>query len=195
MNQLLKTLLPISLLLMSSLSLAADWQIDNSQSHLSFISIKKQDIAEVHRLGDMSGTLSSDGEFSLSFDMESVDTGIAIRDSRMRTFLFKVAEFPQATLSANLSSTFIDNLTLGQSELMMVESELTLLGQSQPLTLDVLITKVRDDALLVTSAKPVILNTADYELSEGVEKLRELAGLSSISQAVPVSFYLTLNAK
>ena len=77
----------------------------------------------------------------------------------------------------------------------MVNAQLNLHDQSQPLKLDVRVTKVSDSSLLVISAQPIVLNVADYELTEGVEELRELAGLPSISQAVPVSFYLTLNAK
>jgi hypothetical protein len=54
---------------------------------------------------------------------------------------------------------------------------------------------VSDSELLVVSAQPVILNVTDYQLGKGVEQLKELAGLPSISYAVPVSFYLTLTAK
>lgn len=195
MKQLLKAIVPLSLLLVSAVSAAADWQIDNAQSQLSFISIKKGDVAEVHRFGEIAGGLQQDGQFELSIALESVNTGIQIRDSRMRSFLFKTAQFPQATLTASLSPEFISNLTVGQSELTMVNAQLNLHDQSQPLKLDVRVTKVSDSSLLVISAQPIVLNVADYELTEGLEELRELAGLPSISQAVPVSFYLTLNAK
>ena len=62
------------------------------------------------------------------------------------------------------------------------------------MTFDVLVTKVTENELLVVSSHPVILSVDDYKLAQGVEKLRELAGLPNISHAVPVSFYLTLNA-
>lgn len=195
MKQLLKAILPISLLLMSAVSAAADWQIDNAQSQLSFISIKKGDVAEVHRFGEIDGGLQQDGQFEVNIALETVNTGIQIRDSRMRSFLFKTAQFPAATLTASLSPEFISNLTVGQSELTMVDAQLDLNEQSQPLKLDVRVTKISETSLLVISAQPVVLNAADFALSEGVEQLREMAGLPSISQAVPVSFYLTLNAQ
>ena len=91
MKQLLKAIVPLSLLLVSAVSAAADWQIDNAQSQLSFISIKKGDVAEVHRFGEIAGGLQQDGQFELSIALESVNTGIQIRDSRMRSFLFKTA--------------------------------------------------------------------------------------------------------
>jgi polyisoprenoid-binding protein YceI len=195
MKQLLKTVLPLALLLMSAVSVAAEWEIDNAQSQLSFISIKKGDVAEVHRFGEIAGGLQQDGQFSVKIALETVNTGIQIRDSRMRTFLFNTAQFPEATLTASLSPEFISNLTVGQSELTMVDAQLDLNEQSQPIKLDVRVTKVSESSLLVISAQPVVLDVADYALTDGVEKLRELAGLPSISQAVPVSFYLTLNAK
>jgi hypothetical protein len=36
----------------------------------------------------------------------------------------------------------------------------------------------------------VIVNAANLGLADGLEKLREIAGLPSISKAVPVSFVL-----
>lgn len=48
---------------------------------------------------------------------------------------------------------------------------------------------------MVTSAQPVIINATDYGLTDGINKLRDLAGLPSISYAVPVTFTLHLNAQ
>ena len=44
--------------------------------------------------------------------------------------------------------------------------------------------------LRVLSARPVILNVGDFGLEKGVEALREIAGLSAISTAIPVSVQL-----
>ena len=48
------------------------------------------------------------------------------------------------------------------------------------------------DRLLVTSSQPVVVDAGALGLDEGVERLREIAGLPSITPAVPVSFRLTL---
>lgn len=45
---------------------------------------------------------------------------------------------------------------------------------------------------MVSSFQPIIINANEFGLVAGVDKLRDIAGLSSISQAVPVSFVLTL---
>jgi len=48
--------------------------------------------------------------------------------------------------------------------------------------------------VMVASTKPLIVDAAKFGMTEGVEKLREIAGLQSISNAVPVSFVMTFVA-
>jgi polyisoprenoid-binding protein YceI len=173
---------------------AASWQINNAQSQLNFVSIKKGDVAEVHHFERLTGSLSDSGLFSADIDLESVNTNIEIRDQRMREFLFDVVDFPTATLSAQVDPTVVTALVAGQSQTATVDAELSLHGQKQTLAIEVMISKLSDNKLMLVSAKPLVLNVSAFDLVQGVEKLRELAGLPSISHAVPVSFYLTLNA-
>ncbi len=191
MNVLLSTL---SFLLASTAASATQWQINNNESQVNFISTKKINIAEVHQFDKIAGNLSENGAFTVNIDLASVDTGVEIRDSRMKEYLFKVADFPKATVSAHLPPEEIEKLSVGQTKPLSVVGTFELHGQKQELTFDVLATKVTSDELLVVSAHPIILNVDNYKLANGVEKLRELAGLPNISHAVPVNFYLTLNA-
>lgn len=184
----------LGLLLVSSAASATQWQINNNESQINFISTKKVNIAEVHQFDKIAGNLTENGEFSVSIDLASVDTGVEIRDSRMKEFLFNIADFPKAVMTAKLPSDEIKQLAVGQTKPLSVDGMLDLHGQKKALAIEVLVTKVAADELLVVSAHPVILNADDYTLADGVEKLRELAGLPSISHAVPVNFYLTLNA-
>ncbi|OQX14641.1 MAG: hypothetical protein BWK73_09005 [Thiothrix lacustris] len=43
----------------------------------------------------------------------------------------------------------------------------------------------------VTTVAPIVLNAADFDLAAGLTALREIAGLTSISNAVPVTFFLS----
>ncbi|WP_289282073.1 YceI family protein [Methylophaga sp. UBA5088] len=184
----------LSILLASSVASATQWQINNNESQVNFISTKKVNIAEVHQFDKIAGNLAETGEFSLAIDLASVNTGIEIRDSRMKEFLFNVADFPKATITAQLSPEQIAQITVGQTKPLSIDGFFELHGQKQEMTFDVLVTKVTENELLVVSSHPVILSVDDYKLAQGVEKLRDLAGLPNISHAVPVSFYLTLNA-
>lgn len=173
---------------------AGTWTIDNDMSKVSFVSTKNVNIAEVNHFGRIDGGVDERGHFSLDIDLASVDTGIEIRDERMREFLFDVIAFPKAVLSAQIDMEAIEQLPVARSMTLQVEGEFSLHGQQKTLPLEVLVTRIAEDELLVISSRPVVLEVGDYELVQGVEKLRELAGLPNISHAVPVSFYLTLNA-
>ena len=76
-----------------------------------------------------------------------------------------------------------------------LEGELSLHGQKSAVTAELAVARLAPNKLLVSSRKPLVLQAGDYDLLEGVEKLREVAGLSSISKAVPVSFVLTFDKK
>ncbi|MCG9696861.1 YceI family protein [Shewanella sp. Isolate11] len=186
-------LLGLGLAVLSSNVVAADWQVSNQDSIVNFISVKKGDIAEVHKFTEVAGKLDDKGAFSLSIPLTSVMTNVEIRDTRMKEILFEVEKYPSVKLTAKVDAKMVDKLAIGGTESVALDAELDLHGTSKKLMVNVRVAKLAQDKLMVTSEYPIILNAADFGLSDGVEKLRELAGLSEISKAVPVSFVLTLS--
>ena len=174
-------------------SAATEWSLDNEQSHLSFISIKATDIGEVHSFSQISGDISPAGEVNIQINLASVETLIPIRNERMQEFLFESSLFPTATLSANIDPATLQDLPTGSTATLDVQATLTIKDLSTPLTLKILAAKLSDHHLLVTARQPVLITAASVGLSDGVEKLRDLAGLPNISQSVPVSFVLTFS--
>jgi len=171
----------------------ADWTLNNAESQLSFVSIKKGDIAEVHRFDQLDGSVDGKGNVKLTIQLASVDTAIPIRDQRMREMLFDTDAFPSAVLTATIDASEVNTLDVGDMLTSSLKGQLSLHGQSGPVTAELAVARLGPNKLLVSSRKPVVLQVADYELLEGVEKLREVAGLDSISKAVPVSFVLTFD--
>ncbi|WP_394132105.1 YceI family protein [Shewanella maritima] len=189
----MKTWLPIVMLSLCSSSIyAADWQVSQAHSRVNFISIKKQDIAEVHTFDAIAGQYSDSGEFSLKIPLNSVNTGIEIRDERMQKILFEVAKFPKLQLTAKVDPKLVSGLNVGDTLVTQVTGEIDLHGMKVNKNFDVMVAKLAKDKMVVTSLQPVVVSAADFGLTEGVEKLREVAGLTSISLAVPVTFVLTL---
>jgi len=176
-----------------SASAFADWTLDNEQSTVSFVSVKKGTVMESHHFKTLTGHVSDVGKFSLNIDLSSVDTSIAIRDQRMNEHLFETAKFSQATISGLVPSSLLSSLKANNTTKTTLSSQLSLHGQTVPVTLVVSVTKLTDGSLLVASVKPVIIKATDFDLVKGIEKLRQLAGLPSISTTVPVSFVLRLN--
>ncbi|WP_166422576.1 YceI family protein [Paraglaciecola sp. 20A4] len=171
-------------------SASADWRLLNDSSHLNFVSTKNVNVSEIHHFSQLDGSLSSKGDLSVDIDLSSVQTGIDIRNTRMREKLFMVDNFPKATLTATLPEE-ITQFTPGQSGTFVIPSKLTIMGQQNDVQVEVQITKTDHNRFVATSAKPILINAGDYGLQSGIDWLQNVAKLSSISPTVPVTFNLT----
>ncbi|MEM9532852.1 MAG: YceI family protein [Pseudomonadota bacterium] len=182
-------LLPILLLGPVSVGLAATWEVDTQRSSLSFVSTKNVDIAEAHQFRAVTGTLDADGKFALVIDLKSVDTKIPIRDDRIAEHVFAGAE--QATVSGAVDPAVLGDIGIGESALVDLKGELSFLGKTTPILAR---TEVSASAgrLQAVTREPVLLNMRVLGAGTGIEKLREIAGLTSISMAVPVYFSISL---
>ncbi len=160
-------------------------------SRLNFVSVKNNAVAEVHRFRELSGVFESDGRFSLQVNLASVDTAIPIRDQRMKELLFEVEKNPYATISGVLNPLTQTALTeaAGAAATVDLAAELRLGELVTPLNVQVLVGS-SDAGLRVSTAAPFVLSVNQLGLSAGVEALRDIAGLQSISPAVPVTFHL-----
>jgi len=176
-------------------ALAGEWTLDPERSHLAFISIKADNIGEVHQFTELSGRIDDQGQAVIDTKLDSVETLIPIRNERMREILFKTAQFSNATLSAKIDPATIDAMQPGDQIDVVAESSLSLHGETQPLVLKMQAAKLDADRIMVASTAPVVLDAAKFGMDEGVEKLREIAGLERISHAVPVTFVLTFDAQ
>jgi len=179
----------LALILLASLPLAAqaDWQLKAEDSALYFVSIKSGSIAETHHFKKLDGLVDPAGKLELLIDLTSVDTAVDIRDERMRELLFDTGQFAQAQLTGELDASEYQNLKPGESVRIEPSLTLSLHGQSQELDASLTLTKAANGSLRAMTRTPVIVNAGDFGLLEGLEKLRGLAGLPSIAQAVPVT--------
>lgn len=187
-----KSILPLILsgMLVATPALA-DWSLDPARSHLAFVSIKANDIAEINTFGDIQGAIDGEGQVKIALMLDSVETLIPIRNERMREILFETTNYKEAVLTAKIDPAVIARLAVGDIAQISAEGMLSLHGQTQPMTLSLQAARVAAGTVMVASIKPLIVDAAKFGLTEGVEKLREIAGLASISKAVPVNFVIT----
>ncbi len=171
-----------------------EWTLNNEASVVTFVSVKATHVAEIHRFADVRGRVDDEGNVDLSVELASVQTEIDIRDEAMREKLFETDVFPSADLTARVDVDRIDALGVGESLVQPVEASLSLHGYRSGLTVSLRITRLDADRLMVVSEQPVVLNARDFGLEPGLEALREIAGLPSISLAVPVTFVLVFEA-
>lgn len=177
--------------LMASGFASANWQLLNDKSQLSFISIKSNSIAEANHFTKLEGQLSEQGRFNVKVDLTSAETFIPIRNERLSKILFESDTFANAVLTANLSDKLSIITQPGQYVLKGIGAELDFHGHKKPLTIDVLVSSAENGTLTVASFSPIIINSEDFKVTEGIMQLQKLAGLPSIATAVPVTFALT----
>jgi hypothetical protein len=89
-----------------------------------------------------------------------------------------------------VDTTSFAGLGIGKTTTVTGEAILQLRDSEVSLTASLLVVKLAENRLLVSTDKPLIVNASQVGLLAGIEKLRELAGLPSISPAVPVTFSL-----
>ena len=177
-------------LILGSVSVSAQWSLDNEASVLSVVTVKAEHIAEAHTFNSLSGSLGADGQLSVEVELASVDTLIPIRNERMREMLFEVDVFPVALLSAEVDVKELSSLEVGEWLDQEIPLTLALHGNTVGMDAAVRITQL-DDGYSASLLTPLILSADNVGLVAGVEKLRQVAGLSSISRSVPVSFNVT----
>ncbi|WOJ92546.1 YceI family protein [Congregibacter variabilis] len=180
------TLAGALLLLTSSLGALADWELDGQRSTVQFMSVKNASVAELHHFRALTGGISDTGAAQVALDLDSVETLVPIRNQRMRELLFETVRFPAAMLRAEVPPS-LTKLPVGETRDTSIEVEVDLHGTTQSYLAEVLVTRLNDGGLQVVISEPIVVKAADFGLDGGIEILREVAGLKSISTAVPVS--------
>ena len=171
---------------------SADWRLNNDSSVLNFVSIKKNTIGETHRFNQLAGTIGQNGAFKATISLASVNTNIPVRDERIKTMLFDIANFPQAEISGNTVNAF-KAPAAGEARIEAVKLELAINGKTIPLEARLRVTGLGKQGLLVSTIEPLLLDAAALGYTEGIDKLRDIAQLPSISSVVPVTFSLVFD--
>lgn len=169
---------------------SGDWQLDTERSTVSFVSIKSGEIAEAHSFSGLSGSVTTDGRAELVIDLDTVETGIDIRNERMREHLFQTDRFATARVTTTLDLAALADLGVGERRSLTLPAVLDLHGMRLDLEADVTVTDIDGRQVLVESRAPVMVHVEDFGLAGGLATLQELAGLPSITPVSPVSFSL-----
>lgn len=164
--------------------------LDPTNSSLFFISAKKSHVVETHTFTTLSGDINDAGVATLTINLDSIESNIAIRNERMRNLLFETATFPEAIVTLDVDTDALANQSVGSAVSQSVSASLDLHGFINTVTADLIVTKVSATELLVQNTSPILLKSGDYGLDIGIEALREIAGLNVIGYTVPINFTL-----
>ena len=167
----------------------AEWQVADN-SGIQFVSIKNNAIGEVSHFDMISGTVGDQGAVEVRVALDSVETNIGIRNDRMKKMLFEVGLYPEAVITAQLSPETM--AVLGSSSGSAVPVMLRIDLHGQVVSKDAVLTVSATDAggFSATTAQPILLNAAEFDLEDGVAALQSVAGLNAISRVIPVTVSL-----
>ncbi len=165
------------------------YTIDNNNSIVNFSTIKKQYVIEPAIFKHIEGIIYNSGDIEISINLNSIDTKIPIRDTRIQDLFFKVVKFPQALIKAKIDMKEIKSISYYKK--MEIPATLEFYGKTKKIKLNILVTKVYKNRLIVTSTQPVIINADDYGVpTENLVKLAKTVGGMNISNKAAVNFVL-----
>lgn len=179
-------------LIFSSIS-SADWILQEPSS-VHFLTSKNIHNTEIHSFKNFDAKIKSTGLAKLTIDLTSVDTLIEIRDERMVEHLFEVSRFGNASFEAEIPADVLKQASAGNSIRHELKGQISLHGELVSAYCDVMISQNIDKTISVNSLTPMILDGNDFNFIAGINKLRDMAGLKSITHTVPVTFNLTFKA-
>lgn len=180
--------LSIALALFSGASLAADnYTLDSKFSSVSFATIKNQFVVEPATIDALKGTLNSEGQFDVSVDLNSIETGIPIRNTRLNEIFFESAKHAPVKVVGK-----VDWAALGEgSHKLKVPAEVTLFGKTKSVEFPVVVLNA-GDTVMVSSSAPVIIGASDFGIpTENLTNLAATVGGIKISDRVPLTLNLT----
>ena len=178
-----------------TVSAQADWYLDGESSRLSFISTKNANISEVQRFLVLHGKVDPKGLAQVEVELESINSGIPLRDERMRKELFDIQTFPEALITTQIDLRPINDLAPGAQLELRLPLTVNLHGKQHQYNAELLATRLDDRRFQVVTLEPLVINAEDFDLGPGLESLRKVAGLSAISLSVPVGAVLIFTAR
>ena len=164
--------------------------LDAETSVVQFISSKQTHIFENHHFTSLSGSISENSEATLVIKLDSVETGIEIRNERVRELLFEVASHHNAVIKLPVNLSELNKQIIGTSQKKDVLASLNLHGVTADIDTQLVVTKLSESKIMVQNAYPVLIKAGDYKLTAGIDSLKNIANLDVISYTVPVNFTL-----
>lgn len=164
------------------------WKLDALASRIAFASLKADEFFETHYFSKLAGEIRANGTATITIYLNDVETRIDIRNERMRDLFFETRKFPKATLKARIDVKNFSDLPVGGRRQTEIEGVLSLHGKEANVFANVFVTRIARTRVEVASTEPVIVYVSDFNLDAGLESLRKIADLPSITGAVPVTF-------
>lgn len=156
------------------------WELDKAASSLTFQSVKNGSKVETSTFESYEGEISPDGIGTIRIKLESVNTGVDLRNVRMRFLFFETFKFPEAVVTVRLDPAALADLPARRRIQLPLTYELELHGIRTTLTAPTVVTLFADDQVSVASAAPISIGLDTFGLLEGMRKLEDAAKVTIV---------------
>lgn len=167
-----------------------EWLLNPRLSNVYMQTVKANAIFETHRFTSIEGSVSKDGVANVKIELASLETGIDIRDVRMRFLMFETYKFPYAEISAKLDKARLQDISTKTRIIYPLKLELKMHGTVNEIETPVWITRINDATVSVASIQPVIVTAESVGLSKNLVKLMEVIGGTPIASGASITFDL-----
>lgn len=168
------------------------WALDDAASDLQVMSVKQGIKAEANRFATLSGFISESGEARIKVFLDSIDTGIDLRNVRMRFLFFETFLHPEAIITVQLDPNQLRDLATRRRMTLPLDYTLSLHGVTSNRSAEVEVTLVDTDRVVVSSVAPFPVVLKDFGLEPGRKKLQEAAGVEIVPVGI-VTFNFVFN--
>ncbi len=151
------------------------WRLNAEKSVLHFTSVKKGNVSETSHFDTIDGAIDANGLAQMTVQLESLDTGIDIRNVRMRFLFFETFAHPTANITAQLRQEDVAGLSAGDSRHLILPLSLDLHGIAAEVDAHVSVSVLSPGEIAVHTTQPVKVTTDMFELNDGLAKLEEAA--------------------
>ncbi len=175
------------LLIISPLSISSNnYRLISDSSSLSFTVIRGKYFLDPASITSLSGILDMNGEFALSFDLNSIQTGIPIQGARIAEFFFNSKLFSEVLVTGKIDLSKISDIP----QKIIIPARVSMYKSSKTILFQIIAEKI-NDYIIVSSSFPIIINSQDFGIPrKNLNMLAATVGGIDISDTVPVFFTL-----
>jgi outer membrane protein OmpA-like peptidoglycan-associated protein len=171
-----------------------DWVLNPAQSNVYMQTEKLENTIEKHRFTSIEGNVTKEGDATIKVDLNTLDTGIDLRNVRMRFLLFETFKFPSAVVTAKIDKSKLSELATRTRINYPLRVRVDLHGIVQEFDIPVEIARINDTAVSVSAIKPVEVAAETFGFMSGIGKLADAMGGIRIAPSASISFDLTFGS-
>jgi outer membrane protein OmpA-like peptidoglycan-associated protein len=171
-----------------------DWTLDPAQSQVWVQTTKQETTVEKHRFTAVEGSVDRTGRAALKIDLGSIETGIDLRNVRMRFLLFETFRFPHAEIFAQLNKARLQGLTVGTTIDYPLLLNVNMHGVAQQFETTVVLRRVNEATVSVATKTPIVVTAESFDFAKGLVKLSDAVGGISIKPSAEVTFNLVFGS-